>query len=134
MRVCKGVNDPRQRGLLGAAWSLAYGASCAEDGLAAVSLSAVTGPLGVIYRKLGLPQPLFDGNPAARVYPIYHALAGLAAGTGLPRISARTTNPGAVAAVGWRAGDRAIVWLANLTAERQQIDIPGQGDGPGFRA
>ena len=125
-RVCMAMNDPRQRGLFAAAWAIGYAAACAQHGIDMVSLAATTGPLGVIYRKTESAQPGYDGSPAAQVYPIYHAVAGLAAGAGMPRVETKVSDPATVAAVGWRDGNRIIVWLANLTSEKQSIDLSGR--------
>jgi hypothetical protein len=50
-RVCLSDMDPRQRGLFAAAWSLGLVAAAAKGKLDAVSLGAVTGAQGLIYRK-----------------------------------------------------------------------------------
>lgn len=44
-------DDPRARGLFGAAWALAVVAACAEAGVAGLTLMASEGPSGVVERK-----------------------------------------------------------------------------------
>ncbi len=56
-RVCLTDQDPRQRGLFNAAWTLGYFAACAYAGVRAVALGASTGPFGV--------DPPSDGAGAA---------------------------------------------------------------------
>jgi len=51
VRQAMNRNDPRQRGLLGAAWNLAYFARFAYGGAEAVALGGLTGPFGVLYAK-----------------------------------------------------------------------------------
>ena len=58
-RVCLSLVDPRQRGIYNAAWMIAYVAACARGGVDAVALGAPTGPMGHIYRALGLSAALF---------------------------------------------------------------------------
>src|SRR4029077_7181769 len=52
-RVCLTSDDPRQRGLFNAAWTLGYFAACGYGGVEAVALGATTGPLGFIHRQGG---------------------------------------------------------------------------------
>ncbi|HEY5597993.1 MAG TPA: hypothetical protein VIK47_04225, partial [Kiloniellales bacterium] len=123
-RVCLSDMDPRQRGLFAAAWSLGLLAAAAKNGIDGIALGAVTGPQGVIYRKADYPQPWFDGGAAA-VYPAYHVLAGLAAASGARRIEAVSSAPALVAALAHRTKSGQVLWLANLTGERQKVKISG---------
>ena len=123
-RVCLSAMDPRQRGLFAAAWSLGLLAAAAKNGIDGVALGAVTGPQGVIYRKTDYAQPWFDGGAAA-VYPAYHVLAGLAAASGGKRIDTVSSAPALVAALAHRMKSGRVLWLANLTGERQKVKIGG---------
>ena len=87
-RVCLSDMDPRQRGLFAAAWNLGLVAAAAKGRLDAVSLGAVTGPQGLIYRKSSYMQPGFDDGDAA-VYPVYHILAGLGRASGARHIETK---------------------------------------------
>jgi hypothetical protein len=124
-RVCLGDMDPRQRGLYGAAWNVGYVAAFAAGGLNAVTLGAATGPAGIIYRKLGFPQPHFDGAGGAPVFPVYHVIAGLAGASGSKLVSAKSAAPGKVAALAYRAKEGPVLWLANLTGEAQKAKVSG---------
>lgn len=123
-RVCLADMDPRQRGLFGAAWTLGLIAGFAEGGLDAVTLGAVTGPQGAIYRKAAYKQPWFDGAKA-EVYPLYHVLAGLGAASGNRRLEAVSSAPGTIAALAHRAPEGSELWLANLSAEPQRVKLTG---------
>ena len=123
-RVALAGMDPRQRGLLGAAWYLGYFAHMARGGLEAVCLAAPVGEFGVIYARMDWPQPWFDDH-AAKVYPVYHVLRGLAAGAGKRQLETTLSNGSAVQAVAWRNGGGVVVWLANLTPEPQIVALEG---------
>jgi hypothetical protein len=123
-RVALAGMDPRQRGLLGAAWYLGYFAHMAHGGVEAVCLAAPVGEFGVVYAPMDYPQPWFDDHEA-KVYPVYHVLRGLAAGAGRAQLSTALTNSSAVQAVAWQANGGAVIWLANLTPEAQTVALEG---------
>jgi hypothetical protein len=123
-RVCLSDMDPRQRGLFAATWNLGLVAAAAKGKLDAVSLGSVTGPQGLIYRKSNYPQPGFDGSDAA-VYPAYHILAGLGRASGARRIETDTTAPGKVLALAHQSKTGPVLWLANLTTEKQLVKVSG---------
>jgi hypothetical protein len=129
-RVALAGMDPRQRGLLGAAWYLGYFAHMARGGLEAVCLAAPVGEFGVVYAKMDWPQPWFDEH-AAKVYPAYHVLRGLAAGAGRSALETTLSNGSAVQAVAWRADGRVVAWLANLTPDQQTVTLAGLPAGRG---
>ncbi len=123
-RVALAGMDPRQRGLLGAAWYLGYFAHMARGGLEAVCLAAPVGEFGVVYARMDYPQPWFD-EQAAKVYPVYHVLRGLAAGAGKSRLETTLSNGSAVQAAAWRSDGGMVAWLANLTPEPQSVVLEG---------
>jgi hypothetical protein len=123
-RVALAGMDPRQRGLLGAAWHLGYFAHMARGGLDAVCLAAPVGEFGVAYAGMDWPQPWFDEHEA-KVYPVYHVLRGLAAGGGRSRLETTFSSGSAVQAVAWRANGSVVAWLANLTPEPQTVALEG---------
>ena len=123
-RVCLSDMDPRQRGLFAAAWNIGLLSAFAKGGLDAVTLGAVTGPQGAIYRKADYAQPWFDGA-RAEVYPTYHVLAGLGAASGNKRLEAVSSAPSTVAALAHRSSEGRELWLANLTPEAQKVKLSG---------
>ncbi|HQY74634.1 MAG TPA: hypothetical protein PLK44_13050, partial [Aestuariivirga sp.] len=123
-RVCLSDMDPRQRGLFGAAWNLGLVAAAAKGKLDAVSLGAVTGPQGLIYRMANYMQPGFDGGNAA-VYPVYHILAGLGHASGARHIETESGAPGKIAALAHESKAGPVLWLANLTGEKQAVKVGG---------
>ncbi len=127
-RVALAGMDPRQRGLLGAAWYLGYFAHMAAGGVEAVCLAAPVGEFGVAYARMPWAQPWFDDQAArgqAMLYPVYHVLRGLAGGAGKPRLQTTVSQGSAVQAVAWQAQGGAVVWLANLTPAPQILALSG---------
>jgi len=125
-RVCLAKMDPRQRGLFGAAWTLAYIAAFAKGGLEAVTIGAPTGPAGIIARRTDFSQPWFDDIAGPSVYPIYHVIAGLAASAGEKLVQAQSSDDAAVACLAYRSGAGTTLWLANLTDREQSVQLTGQ--------
>jgi hypothetical protein len=123
-RVAMAINDPRQRGLFGAAWNLGYAARMAEAGVEALTLSAPVGAFGVVYARTDFPQPWFDQRGAA-VYPVYHVIRGMAAAAGLPQLTTEVSNGSAVQAIAYREDRGTVLWLANLTGEAQRLRVAG---------
>lgn len=109
-RICLTDNDPRQRGLFGAAWNLGYFAAFATSGIGHIALSELTGPRG-----------LFDGT---RPTPLYHLLASLAAARGAKLAETRVERgvlPLAAFAVANAAST--TLWVANLAAQQQTVEL-----------
>jgi D-apionolactonase len=123
-RVAMAINDPRQRGLFGAAWNLGYVARMTEAGVDALTLSAPVGAFGVVYAGTDFPQPWFDERGAA-VYPVYHVIRGMAAAAGLPQLTTDISNGSAVQAIAYRIDGGTVLWLANLTGQTQRIRVAG---------
>jgi hypothetical protein len=123
-RLAMAYNDPRQRGLFGAAWNLGYAARMAEAGVEALTLAAPVGAFGIAYRKTGFPQPWFEAQGRG-VFPVFHVVRGLAQAGGAPRLETGSSQPDAVQALAWRNGRGTVLWLANLTGEPQAVIIDG---------
>ena len=121
-RVCLSDMDPRQRGLFAAAWNLGLVAAAAKGRLDAVSLGAVTGPQGLIYRKASYMQPGFDGGDAA-VYPVYHILAGLGRASGAKHIETESGAPGKIATLAHESKG----WPGAVACKSHGREANGQG-------
>jgi hypothetical protein len=130
-RVCLTNQDPRQRGLFNAAWTLGYIAACAYGGVTSVMVGAATGPLGFVHRPAAdRPQPYFDSINGPAVYPAFHVMAGLGRGGGLHLVEAKLSEPGSIAALAWQEGASTVLWLTNLTAGPLTIRMSGFEDAP----
>lgn len=123
-RICLTDMDPRQRGLFAAAWTLGYASAAAKAGLDAVAFGAVTGPQGMIWRKTDYAQPWFD-EAQAKLYPVYHVIAGLAPWSRAKSLATSISAPSKVAALGLERKGARVLWLANLTGEAQVVKVTG---------
>jgi D-apionolactonase len=123
-RVALAYMDPRQRGLLGAAWNLGYVAHVARGHVDAVCLAAPVGEFGVVFAQMDYPQPWFD-EQGQGVYPLYHVIRGMAAAAGEPCLETTVSDGSSVQAVAWRGGEGTVLWLANLTGAARTVEIEG---------
>ncbi len=129
-RVCLAKMDPRMRGQFGAAWVLGYVATLARSSVDAIMIGAPTGPLGIIYRKTDCAQPGYDELATPAVYPAFHVISGLTGGAGATLVDAACSSPQKVQSLAYRTKASATtLWLANLTAQNQEVQIAGNAKG-----
>lgn len=114
IRQAMNFNDPRQRGLLGAAWNLGYFADMTTGGAAAIALGAPTGAFGAISAPCDFPQPWFDDHGG--LYPVFHVLRGLRALKGQPMRVLELAAAGPLAGFAADTGAGVEIWLANTTS------------------
>ena len=119
IRQAMNRNDPRQRGLLGAAWMLGYVADFARGGATAIALGEGTGPFGVISTPGDDPDPWYDGNGG--VYPAFHVLRGLGKlrGGALLPLDLPASAPVVAIAVQTDAGVE--IWAANTGPDPVEV-------------
>ena len=122
-RVTMTRADPRQRGLLGAAWHLGYGARMAEGGVDEVILGAPVGEFGLVHHRMDYAQPWYD--EAGGLYPAYHVMRGLYAASDRQRLVSEVSSPRNLQALAYRGRAGVELWLANLTGEALNVDIEG---------
>jgi len=125
VRICLTKLDPRQRGLFAAAWTLGYVSTMARAGVERIALGAATGPLGVIYRKDDHAQPWFDALGSPAVFPAFHVISGLTHGTGQNLVKVDCSDPQKVQCLAYRGAQGVTLWLANLTADKQVVNMAG---------
>ncbi len=125
VRVCLTKLEPRQRGLFGAAWTLGYIATISRTGIEAICMGAPTGPLGIVYRKAEHKQPWYDGLSGPTVFPVYHVISGLTRGAGQKLVAATSSDNQKVECLAYRGKGGTTLWLANLTAGEQKVQIAG---------
>jgi len=125
LRVCLTKLDPRQRALFGAAWTVGYVATLARCGIDRLALGTPTGPLGIIYRQGAHRQPWFDALGGTPVFPAFHVFCGLARGAGRALLKADSSDAQKVQSLAYRSGDGTTLWLANLTADNQVVELSG---------
>jgi hypothetical protein len=119
--------DPRQRGLLGAAWALGYFAHFARGGASAVTLGGGAGPFGLVHADMPYAQPYFDETGGC--YPVFHVFRGLAALAGRRLLDVKSSAQRVVQAIGTIEPGEGEVWLANLTGQEQQVTLWSKAEG-----
>jgi hypothetical protein len=122
-RVTMVRHDPRQRGLLGAAWHLGYGARMCEGGIDSVILGAAVGDYGLVHTPADTPHPWYDASGG--VYPAYHVMRALYAASGAPYRATEISVPRDVQALAFEASDGLQLWLANLVPEPRLVSVGG---------
>lgn len=122
-RVTMTDKDPRQRGLLGAAWHLAFVARAAEGGVDSLALGAPVGGFGLVHAPAGHAQPWFDQSGG--VFPAFHVMRALYGASGAQRLRTEISTPRDVQALGVDKDGAQELWLTNLTGEEKSVSIEG---------
>jgi len=116
-RVAMAGDDPRQRGLFGAAWLAGYATALEGAALECLTLGALTGPRGLV-----------DAASAPARYPMFHVAAAMARMAGATRLPCRAASPREVACFGARdAQGRMRLIVANLTADQRTVCLTFSG-------
>ena len=123
VRQAMNAVDPRERGLIGAAWYQGFLARAAAAGVDAVTLAAAGGPSSIVYEKQPYAQPWFD-DAKAPVYPHYHVIAGHAALDGTLHATT-SSNARAIQALAVAENGGFNLRLANLTGVEQVVEVDG---------
>jgi D-apionolactonase len=121
IRQAMNFNDPRHRGLVGAAWALGFFARFAAGGAAAIALGATTGAFGLLHSAQPWPQPWFDENGG--LYPAFHVLRGLAQLGGDTMRAITCSAPSRLQAVAAERANGLEIWLANLTSDEVSCNL-----------
>ena len=123
-RVAMCRNDPRQRGLLGAAWHLGVAARAAEGAVTSLILGAPTGDHGLVHHPGETPQPWFDEHGGR--FPAWHVMRGMYAASGRVRRATGTSAPREVQALAFETETGGTeLWIANLMGEERHIRLDG---------
>ena len=113
-RLALARQDPRCRGLYGAAWTLGYVARLATAGVDAITLMSLCGTSGV----LGPAE-----RDAVRRYPAYYVLERLRAPARVCNVSVSEPSRIAALALGRKANRELL--LANLTGDAVDVQLDG---------
>jgi hypothetical protein len=127
VRQAMNGNDPRQRGLIGAAWSLAYFAHFVNSGAAAIALGGLAGNFGVLHTRAKWKQAWYDKHGG--LYPVFHVLRGMARLNGAALHGVTISAPRNVQAIAARRDGKTEVWLTNLTGEPITVALPSRFSG-----
>ena len=138
IRQAMNRNDPRQRGLLGAAWTLGYVADFAAGGAEAVAMGGATGPFGVLWSDESYPQPWYDDRRGG-LFPVYHVMRGLARLRGGALSDIGLKPRAAIGGLAARGPDGVELWLANMGPDAAEVSLPDGAaaavlDADGFAA
>jgi hypothetical protein len=110
-RVAMTSDDPRQRGLFGAAWLAGYAAALDGAGLECLTLGGLAGPRGLV-----------DASIQPARYPVFHVAAAMARMAGASRLLCRSERPLEIACFGAHSVDGHLrVIVANLTPESRTV-------------
>lgn len=116
-RVVMTGDDPRQRGLFGAAWLAGYAAALDGARLERLTLGGLAGPRGLV-----------DASIQPARYPIFHVAAAMARMAGASRLLCRSESPHEIACFGARSIDgRLRMIIANLTPEMRTVGLNVRG-------
>ncbi len=126
IRQAMNRNDPRQRGLLGAAWALGYVADFAAGGATAIAIGGATGAFGVLSAPGDDPDPWYQGNGG--LYPIFHVLRGIARLRGAEMLDTGLPASAPVAALAAQTGRGVEIWAANTGPNPVEITLPGAAE------
>lgn len=120
-RIAMANRDPRHNGLYGAAWSVGYAAGTVTANPEMLTLSALTGPFGLIAGKV---EPM----PEHGYRPLFHIIKGLAEVAAWTLIECTSTQSNKIAIILARGGDsRQVAILANLAPDQCKVDISELG-------
>ncbi|MGQ7847043.1 hypothetical protein ACUNV4_21330 [Granulosicoccus sp. 3-233] len=114
--------DPRQRGLFAAAWAVGVLSASNEQAIEAITLAAAAGPFGLVWQPQAYPQPWFDDEPDARLFPLFHVIRAAAGMSGHGRIAVDGLPAGAVA-YGVRTDEEFRLLLANTSSAPQTLTL-----------
>ena len=116
-RITMTDSDPRQASLFAAAWMIGYVAATAEAALQTLTVGSLTGRLGLARAQ---------GSGELLRHPAFYTARRLAELGGNPRYQCHSSLPGSVAAVaGVDREGRRVLWLANLTGQKQEVVLEG---------
>ena len=121
IRQAMNRSDPRQRGLFGAAWMLGYYARFARGGAAAITLGGGAGDFGLVHTRGGGAKPWYDEHGG--LYPAFHVFKGLSAMAGRSAVDVHSSAPRTVQAIGSMVDGELQVWVANLSAITQSVEL-----------
>ncbi len=114
--------DPRQRGLLAAAWTVGYFAHFARGGASALTIGGGAGDFGLLHTRGSHAKPWFDENGG--LYPVFHVFKGLSALIGASAIDVQSSVRRNVQVIGGIVNGMKQIWIANLTGQDQDITLP----------
>ncbi|WP_157747541.1 hypothetical protein [Cohaesibacter sp. ES.047] len=117
--------DPRHRGLFGAAWAVGALAATAQSGVKALCLSAPVGPFGMAYQRQPYTQSGYDDGLGA-VYPIFHVIRFAAGLKDQDRLLLSGLGEGLVG-YGADCRNEDHLMIANLSSRSRSVEFEHAG-------
>ncbi|MBP2447894.1 D-apionate lactonase [Rhizobium leguminosarum] len=114
-RIPMANRDPRHNGRFAAAFALGYTIRVLDAGLECLTLSALTGPFGLI---AGPDEPTEQGGWR----PLFNTVRGLSALAGASWQECVSSSPSEVLSFVARDATGAKIFIVNLTSEERRID------------
>lgn len=115
-RIPMANRDPRHNGRFAEVFALGYAARVLDAGLECLTLSALTGPFGLIASR---NEPVPEGQRR----PIFRAVKALADLAGAKWIEATSSDPSRIVSFTARPESADILWLMNVTAREQRANL-----------
>lgn len=115
-RIAMAHRDPRHNALFGAAYALGYAIVTAPTGLQQLTLSALTGPFGLV---AGENEPMPVGQPR----PLFHVVALLAELAGARMTACVSDRPDALVGMIATKESRRTVLMVNITPQTVSVDV-----------
>ncbi|KQR77961.1 D-apionate lactonase [Rhizobium sp. Leaf341] len=115
-RIPMANRDPRQTGLFAAAYAVGYAISVAPAGLDQLTLSALTGPFGLM---AGAGEPVAEGGRR----PLFHVVSMLADLAGAMATILASSQPDHVLGMRAEREGSLTILLGNLTPLPQMLDL-----------
>ncbi len=115
-RIPMANRDPRHNGQFAAAFAAGYVAAVLDADLETLTLSALTGPFGLV---AGKAEPVAEGGKR----PLHHVVEDIAGVAGHQWRSVVASHSAKVVAFETVADGRTALWIVNLTGESQPVDM-----------
>lgn len=113
--------DPRHRGLFGAAWAVGVLGSTIGSSVEALCLAAPAGPFGVAYERQNYPQPGYDDG-IGTVYPMFNVVRFARQLAGGNRLSFHGL-PDGLTAYGASTGNTNAAMIANVSNQPKTVRL-----------
>jgi len=115
-RIAMANRDPRHNGQFAQAFALGYVARILDADLECLTLSALTGPFGLV---AGSDEPVAAGG----MRPLHNVVKALADHAGAEWLECASSDPAKVLAFLTQSATGSLLWLVNVTASAQEIDF-----------
>jgi len=123
-RIPMANRDPRHNGRFAEAFAMGYAIRVLDADLECLTLSALTGPFGLIAES---GEPVAAGSRR----PLFNTVAALAASAGTPWRECRSASPSEILAVIAGPASARRLHIVNLTAEPRTADLTAFGPTAG---